>query len=325
MTTLRAISRTRHASSPVAAITVWCTSGGEGRTIVASIRRRGDTGRWRARYRAPDGREHSKDFARKVDAERWAAGQTVVLSRGDWTDPQRARVTVGDWSAAWMRAQAPALKPKTRAGYESLLRTRVLPAWRDVPLAGVGHGAVAGWVAGLAADVSASRTRQAYHLLTGLLDAAVRDGRLSKNPARAVDLPRLPRREIRPLRHHQLAALAGAAGPYRPLILLLAYTGLRWGEAAGLRVRRVDFLRRRIEVAEAVADVNGRLVYGPPKTHQRRAVAVPTLLVDELAPLLAGRSPDDLMFTTGGGAPLRLPNSAGRCSIRRRGRPGSTG
>ena len=76
-------------------------------------------------------------------------------------------------------------------------------------------------------------------VLAGILDTAVKDGRLSKNPARDVDLPRLPSREHTYLNHAQVKALAEAAGDYRPLILVLAYCGLRFGEAAALRVRNV--------------------------------------------------------------------------------------
>jgi hypothetical protein len=54
--------------------------------------------RWRARYRGPDGRERSKTFDRRVDADRWLAGVSFAIARGEWTDPARARVTLGDWS-----------------------------------------------------------------------------------------------------------------------------------------------------------------------------------------------------------------------------------
>jgi integrase len=138
--------------------------------------------------------------------------------------------------------------------------------------------------------------------------AAVRDGRLARNPAAGVDLPRLPTTERRYLTHAQLADLAERCGPHRLLVLVLGYTGLRWGEAAALRVRRIDLLRGRIEVAESVTDVNGRMVYGPPKSHARRRVPVPRFLRDDLAVQLAGLGPDDLVFPSQAGTPLRVQN-----------------
>ena len=77
-----------------------------------------------------------------------------------------------------------------------------------------------------------------------LLGLAVWDGRLSRNPAERVPLPQVRRVDKRFLDHGQVAALADAAGPYRLVVLVLAYCGLRSGELAGPRVRRVDLLRR---------------------------------------------------------------------------------
>lgn len=67
------------------------------------------------------------------------------------------------------------------------------------------------------------------------------------------------------------------------LVRLLAYTGLRFGEAAGLRVEDIDFARGRINVRSNVVEVSGRLVEGTPKTHRSRVVPLPLVLVDELA------------------------------------------
>jgi integrase len=206
------------------------------------------------------------------------------------------------------------LKPKTIVSYESLLRSQVLPRWGAVPLARITHGAVTSWVAELRArGLSAHRTRQAYHLVKAMLDAAVADNRLARNPAAGVKLPRLVRGEQRYLTHEQVAALADAAGEYRTLVLVLAYCGLRWGEAAGLRVRRVDLLRGRLTVAETVMEVNGRVVFGTPKSHQARAVPIPRFLRDELARQLAGKSGDELVFTSPRGGVLRVGNFRRGC------------
>ena len=178
-----------------------------------------------------------------------------------------------------------------------------------MPLSRVSHAEVTAWVAAMRAEgLSASRTRQAYHLLLSMLDDAVRDNRLSRNPAAGVSLPRLPRTERRYLSHEQVHALADACGTHRVLVLVLAYCGLRWGEATALRARRIDLLRGRLRVEEAVASVNGKLVFGSPKTHQHRTVPMPRFLVDELAEVLADRRPDELVFTSGRGTPIRVQN-----------------
>ena len=93
----------------------------------------------------------------------------------------------------------------------------------------------------------------------------------------------------------------------RPLlVLVLAYTGLRWGEATALRVCDIDLDRRRIDVRRAFSDVGGRIVLGTPKSHQSRTVPIPRFLAAR-SRWRSGK-PDDLIFTTPGGSSLRLSN-----------------
>ncbi len=268
---------------------------------------------WLARWRDGDGRERKRSFNRRADAVRYLATVTTGLTDGTYCDPARSRVTVGEWAADWSASRSD-LKPKTFASYESLLNTRVLPTWAPVPLAKITHSGVTAWVAEMhSGGLSASRTRQSYHLLTAMLDDAVKDRRLPRNPAAGVDLPRLPTTRRRYLSYGQVDQLAAACGPYRRLVLVLAYTGLRWGEAAALRVGQVDLLRGRIEVVESVADVNGKLIIGEPKTHQHRSVPIPRFLREELAEQLAGKSRDDLVFPAPRGGWLRVQNFRRRC------------
>ena len=190
----------------------------------------------------------------------------------------------------------------------SLLKTCVLPAFGTTPLARVEQPAVAAWVAELRArGLSASRIRQAYRVLSSLMAAAVQGGYIAKTPCAGIRLPRAARRDATLLTASQVDRLAEAAGEYGTLIYLLAYGGLRWGEVAALRRRRCDLLRRRVEVAEAVSDVNGRLQYGPTKTFERRWVRLPVFLVERLARQLegVGPDPDELVFRGQRGAPLR--------------------
>ena len=112
--------------------------------------------------------------------------------------------------------------------------------------------------------------------------------------------------ERRFLTHQQVDALADACPErYGLLVRFLAYTGLRFGEAAALRVHRIDFLRRRVLVAESVTPVAGRPVFGPTKGHQHREVPLPRFLVEDLARQVAGKGSDDLVFTGLRGQVLR--------------------
>lgn len=82
-----------------------------------------------------------------------------------------------------------------------------------------------------------------HHVVSLVLDVAVRDGRLVRNPAAGVRLPKVPPADKRFLDHAEVRVLADAAGEHRTLVLVLAYCGLRWGEAAALRVGRLDLMR----------------------------------------------------------------------------------
>jgi integrase len=98
------------------------------------------------------------------------------------------------------------------------------------------------------------------------------------------------------LTHDQVALLAQKAGDRSPFVLVLAYTGLRWGEAVGLRVKDLDMLRRRINVTVNAVEVSDRIEIGTPKTHKRRSVPFPGGLGTPLARLCEGKAPDELVF-----------------------------
>jgi integrase len=116
---------------------------------------------------------------------------------------------------------------------------------------------------------------RAHGVLTGILDIAMRDRRITQNPAREIKLPRNVPKEHVYLTHQQVHNLANASGDRAPIILLLCYTGLRWAEVVGLRVKDIDFERRRIRVSEDAVEVDGIIEVGTPKSHKRRTVPFP--------------------------------------------------
>jgi integrase len=101
-------------------------------------------------------------------------------------------------------------------------------------------------------------------------------------------------------------------------VRVMAYTGMRWGEATAVRVRRIDLMKRRIEVVHTAVEIGGEMSYGTPKTHQCRSVPVPRSLTDALVEHVVGKRPDDLVFTTPRGDVMRNHNFRSRVSFRRR-------
>jgi integrase len=245
---------------------------------------------------------------RKLDASRWLATVDVARSRGEWIDPSLARMPVGAWARTWLDTQVQ-LKPSTSLRYRVALERHILPTWDRVPLASVAYSEVSAWVVQLVASGLAPATvRYAYRVLSLVLSDAVRAGRLVRNPATGVPLPRLIRKAPVFLDHGQVAELAEACEPHGLLVRFLAYTGLRWGEATALRVNRVHLARRRVTVAAAFVSLHGELVESTPKSHRHREAPLPRFLAEQLARHIEGRGARDLVFTTEAGAPLRTSN-----------------
>jgi integrase len=260
---------------------------------------------WRVRFRGSDGREHSRSFRRKVDAERWLREEESKLDRGLWLDPAVGKVSLRTYASAWMAGRT--LKPKTRGGYESLLNSRILPVFGEVELIRITRDGVRAWVAGMIDEgLSASRVKQARALLAEILGQAVDDGVLGRNPAARISTPQKRPRRQRYLMPDQVERLAEACERRQKtagtLVRFLAWSGLRWGEAVALRWENVNVARRRVRVRESATEVGGKLIFGEPKTHEHRTVVVPRFVFDGLPP------GEGLVFTAPRGGPLRTSN-----------------
>lgn len=264
------------------------------------------SGRWQVRYLAPDGAERPAPttFARKTDAERWLVGVENDIERGRWMDPTAQGTTVGDWGQRWLSAAKAHLKLKTQATYQSLLETKVLPAFGDQNLAAVKQMMVSEWVADLhGAGLSASQVRQSYRLLSQIMKSAVDNGLIATSPCRGIRLPRMPLTEPHILTREEAdRIIESARAPHDLLIAILAYGGLRIGEAFALRRRCLDLRRGTVTVEENLVEIGGRLSFDTPKSHQRRTIALPPSLIERLRVHLAtevGSAPDALVFFAG--------------------------
>lgn len=252
----------------------------------------GDRETYRARWIDPAGKERSKSFTRKLDAERHLVAIEDAKLRGAYVDPAAGKLSFGEQAERWYATTAH-LKPSTRHDYRALLDHQVLPTFRDRSLATIDTLAVKEWRASLlAGGLSAKRAGKALQVLSQVLASAVEGGRLARNAAATVRPPKVQRKEMHFLDADQVEALAAAITPrYRPLLLFAAYTGLRPCELVALKVGRLDLLRGTARIAEAAVAVS-RLEWGPVKTHEARTVRIPRSVVEELAAALAERFAD---------------------------------
>lgn len=284
---------------------------------MAHVEKRGQ-GRWRARYRGPDGRERSKTFDRRVDAERWLAGVEVSKARGEWVDPALGRITFGEWCDRWATTIVD-LRESTLARDLGLVRNHLVPAFGPMPLAKVTNVDVSAWIATqlAAGRLSPASVRKAAQVLSRAMAGAVHAGLIARSPCDGLRLPAEGTREMRFLSPAGVLDLVETIDQhYRVLVLAAAYGGFRWGELAGMKVGRVDPLRRTVTVIEQLTEVNGHLRFGPPKTTAgRRAVALPAFLADALAEQVGGRAEpgtDGLVFPAKVGGPMRRSNFRAR-------------
>lgn len=264
--------------------------------------------RYLVRYRKPDRSQASKKgFATKRDAERFLASTSVSIAERRYIDPTDARATVGELGATWIADQQAVLKPSSAHPLESAWRIHVEPTWGNRQVGDIRHSDVRAWVSEMSAQRGPTTVIRSFGILAAILDIAVRDRRLADNPARGVKLPnKVPKPRVY-LTHRQIAELAQrAAHPH--IVYFLSYTGLRWGEATGLRLRDVDLTRRRVTVYENAVLVNGHIHVGSPKTHRARAVRYPDFLDPMIRSLFVGKDSTHLLFGDGLHH-LRLPNS----------------
>lgn len=263
---------------------------------------------WRVRYRTPDKRSTQKrGFTTKRDAERFANKVEVSKMTGEYVAPSLGKTTIGELGPAWLERQRGYMKPSSFRPLESAWRLHVAPRWAAKRIADIRYTDVQAWIAELSIKLSASTTAAAFSVLARILDDAVRDRLLASNPARGVKLPKRPPRPNTYLTADQLERLANESGRYRSLVLLLGVGGLRWGEAAALRVCDVNFLRRRINMHRNAVQVGRQFAVGSLKSNKNRSVVLPGFVIDALAETARGKRPDDLLWPSRSGGYLGPP------------------
>ena len=209
----------------------------------------------------------------------------------------------GELAESWFAGKVN-LSASTRARYRSALDVHLLPAFGSVPPSEITPERIRRWTAGAAVS-SAAATVQNHTVLHQVLAQAVADGRLAVNPAAELELPTIDETEKRYLTAATDPGTRRRCGGARRAVLLLGFTGLRFGEAAALTVADIDLMHGRVRVHRSVTAVGGTMVYSAPKSHQARTVPIPAFLVDVLREHFADSDPARWP------SPIR---AAGRCA-----------
>jgi integrase len=270
------------------------------------------SGRWQASYLGMDGlrRTAPSTFRTKADANAWLTVRQSELLRGEWLDPDLGRVPLDAYATKWISEHR--MSPRTRDLYEGLNRLHIRPFLGSVTLGALTTERIRAWRAELlCSERSEVTAAKAYRLLRAILNTAVDDGRISRNPCRikGADQERAPERPVATV--SQVFALADAVGSqYRAFVLTAALTSMRWGELIALRRRDVDLDAGLIFVQRSLIERGGILEPAPLKNNSVRIVTIPTVLADELRQHLTRvpSGPDSLVFTGERGATPRRGN-----------------
>lgn len=265
---------------------------------MASIDRT-DTG-WRARWRTPEGASRSRNFRRKADAERFLTRIEASKLDANYVDPSAGRVTFGVFASAWLDAQT--FDPSTHEAVSSRLRVHILPTFGTVEIRHIRPSMVQAWLRSCQERAAPRYVRVMLANLSAILGAAAEDGLIVRNPcaSKAVRAPAVEQHRVAPWTSDRVAAvIAGHPDRWRALPLLAAGCGVRQGEAFGLRVEDVDFLRRLVHVRQQVKLLGGHPIIAPPKGRKTREVPLPDVVAPGLAEHVRAFPPvDGLVFTS---------------------------
>lgn len=242
-----------------------------------------------ARYRDPAGEQRSKNFTRKVDADRFMTSIAADVLRGVYVDPDAGKVTFKDHAKAWLASQT--FDESTRQAVELRLRLHAYPVLGGLELRQVKPSTVQAWLRSIE-KLAPTYRRVIYANVSGIFAAAVDDELIAKNPCRAASVrrPKVEARKVVPWPAERVRAVEAALPDrWRIVATLASGLGLRQGEVFGLSPDDVDFLRGKVDVQRQVKlYANGKQVFARPKGRKVRTVPLPESVRDDLAAYLAG-------------------------------------
>lgn len=275
------------------------------------------SGQWQAGYRGPDGhmRPADRTFRAKTAADIWLTRKEAEILSGDWIDPDAGKELLTEYGTSWIE-ERPNLRPKTIRLYSYLFRLHIAPHFEGQSLAEISDAKVRRWRKKLLdSGLSTVTTAKAYRLLKAIFNTAVDDGIIRRNPCRIKGAGQEQSAERPTLNIPEVYALAAAIHPrYRALVLLGAFTSLRWAELAALRPGDIDLDACTIRVdRQLIEQQGGGAAFGPPKSKAgKRTVLFHAMLYAELRQHLDEHVPHDqadaLVFSSPAGAPMRHSN-----------------
>ncbi|MDX1873996.1 site-specific integrase [Mycolicibacterium sp. 120266] len=284
--------------------------------------RHGQGRRYRARWVNDDGKERSESFT----SEKAAKAHLKAVARGEYTN-DLGKLTFREYFDQWSPHQvwAPGTVKKVDQAINSV-------TFADTRLDRLRPTHIQAWIKGMADKPLAANTiRSRFDHVRAVVRAAVADRAIPFDVTATVTLPRVRRADaamVIPTTAQVGAVLHHAPERFSAFVAVCAFGGLRLGEAGGLRVSDINFMRREIRVQRQVQMVTGGGVdIRPPKYGSERTVYIPkdlvTILAEHVRLHARGDDPDRYLFTDQNGLALHQ-NSAGYQWARTRDKAGVT-
>jgi integrase len=242
------------------------------------------------------------------DAQRWLDEVTTSVVTGNYVDPSAGRISFKQFYADWSKRQL--WVPKTRENAD--LATGSVP-FADSPMKAIRRSHVEAWVKAMSTTLAASTIKTRYVIVRSAFRAAVADKVIASDPSAGIALPRQRKtdaamriptvEEVGQLLAHADSQRVSTRKGFSAYVALCAFAGLRLGEAAGVQVGDVDFLRRQLTVTRQLQRDGRTYEVRPPKYGSERVVYLPDELVLMLSEHVAARvnqgEPARWLFTVG--------------------------
>jgi integrase len=225
---------------------------------------------------------------KKGDAEAEMARILHELATGSAIETKR--MSVADYLERWLEDYAkPSVSPRTFEIYTYMVRKHIIPGLGKHLLEKLKPLHIQHFYADRRSkdkgNLSAQTVLHIHKLLKQALAQGVRWQLLIRNPADAVEAPKVARREMQTLSTEQINAaieVLKCSVIYIPM-LIAAYTGMRRGEVLALKWQDIDLDNGLLAVRRAFETTVGRVIVKEPKTAAgRRVIAISQTLVVEL-------------------------------------------
>lgn len=242
----------------------------------------------------------ARSFDAKADAVRWKAKAENESQQGEFLDPRLGRITLAEYiEEHWQPARAD--DPATRDTIKGRL-THIDALLGPSPLNAIKVPQLRLFLKELQTRVGPSTTHEVWGYLSAVLQAAVDDERIRKNPCKTktLQLPRIPERKVQPWQRDRILAVRSALPErFQAMVDVGVGIGLRQGEVFGLAEDDIDAAREVIHVRRQVKKVGAKLVFALPKGGKTRSVPAPPHLLHRLKAHMEAYSPQKVTLPWG--------------------------